>query len=296
MRTWRVGSFSMGASLLLLGICLLLTQLFHMEQATLILAWWPFILIILGIEITLYLIFSKQENTYIKYDFLSIFFVGCIGTFGIVLTLLSTTGILHKVNDWMKIEEVTFDLPEYEHMINKESIKRIVVHSRNHPITIENSIDEDISIFGTYRTQTIDQDEPITSASDYVFSKIKGDTLYVQFKDLTNLSFPFQNDIMLQATLIIPQDVALEVTGEQNVITVIPRHPTSHWYVNEASYVDVILKKDANMLIKAQNVSDLQGEGWANPDPESETNILKFGSGDHTLSIQNAHMLSVIHP
>lgn len=286
----------MGASLLLLGICLLFTQLFQMDQATLILAWWPIILIILGIEIILFLFFSNKENTYIKYDFLSIFFVGCLGMVGIGLTLLSTTGVLHKFNDWMQLEETTLNLPVYEHMIDQEAIKRIVVHSGQHPITIENSVDEDISIFGTYHTQTINEDQPINSAADYVLTKIKGDTLYVQFKDLTNLSFPFHNNVVIQATLLIPKDIALEVTGDHNAITVIPRHPIVNWYVKEASYVDVVLRKDANILIKAQNISDLQGEGWDNSDLENETNIMKFGSGDETLSIQNAHILSVVHP
>ncbi|NRD77721.1 hypothetical protein HPT25_09715 [Bacillus sp. BRMEA1] len=89
MRIWRVGTFSMGALLVLLGLLLFLSKFFELSIVQVMTAWWPILLIVLGIEILLYLFWSRQENPVLRYDILSIFFVGLLGTMGIVFAFLS---------------------------------------------------------------------------------------------------------------------------------------------------------------------------------------------------------------
>ena len=79
MRTWRVGTISMGLTLILLGIFLVLSQLLNWKPAYAMTGWWPIIFIVLGIEILIYLFLAKQENPAVKYDVFSIFFVGFLG-------------------------------------------------------------------------------------------------------------------------------------------------------------------------------------------------------------------------
>ena len=45
MRTWRVGSFSMGIALLSLGIILLLSHFFSFDLTFVMTAWWPVLLV-----------------------------------------------------------------------------------------------------------------------------------------------------------------------------------------------------------------------------------------------------------
>lgn len=75
MRKWRVGSISMGLSLIALGVTLFLSQLYNWEVTTFILSWIPILLIILGIEILIYLLLSKQEQPIVRYD---VFFLSCL--------------------------------------------------------------------------------------------------------------------------------------------------------------------------------------------------------------------------
>ena len=150
MRTWRVGTISMGASLVFLGIFLLFTGLFDWNGAEVMMAWWPVLLIILGGEILLYLYFSKQEKANVKYDFLSILFVGVLGTLGIGLTLLSTTGIMDKITGVMAAETRTENLPEFNQTFD-QNIKRIVIRTEDQPVTVEGSSEKGVAIFGTYR-------------------------------------------------------------------------------------------------------------------------------------------------
>ena len=97
MRTWRVGTFSMGASLVFLGLILFFSRFLDLNLVQVMTSWWPLLLVVLGIEILLYLILSRQEKPLLKYDFLSIFFVGLIGTVDIAFALLSATGNMGKV-------------------------------------------------------------------------------------------------------------------------------------------------------------------------------------------------------
>lgn len=218
MRVWRVGSISMGISLLFLGVVLLLSQLFHLQSATILMSWWPVILIVLGAEILIYLFLSKNEKPIVKYDFLSIFFVGMIGMVGIGLTIITTTGILDKMNDWSAIETNIINLPEYENTLG-ENINRVVINTGSQSLTIDGSQENDVSIFGTYRAQSLGKEAAIKSMGDYLLIKEKGDTLYIHFKEVYNLPQPFQDKVDVYATIIVPLDIALEVNGEHLNLT-----------------------------------------------------------------------------
>lgn len=96
MRTWRVGTFSMGLSIIALGCFLLFSVIKGTEVLNSLTAWWPVLLIILGVEILLYLLFSKKEQSFIKYDIFSIFFIGVLGSVGIAFYCLLSTGLLKE--------------------------------------------------------------------------------------------------------------------------------------------------------------------------------------------------------
>src|SRR5690625_4944367 len=149
MRTWRVGTISMGLTLILLGIFLVLSQLLNWKPAYAMMSWWPIILIVLGLEILIYLFLSKQDSPIVKYDLFSIFFVIVIGIVGIGITAISSTGILDKIYEWANYEIKTIDLPEYSVEL-EDNIERIVVHTGPDPLTIETGITNEVAVFGTY--------------------------------------------------------------------------------------------------------------------------------------------------
>lgn len=70
MRTWRVGTFSMGLSIIALGCFLLFSVIKGTEVLDSLTAWWPVLLIILGAEVLLYLLFSKKSNLLLNMIFL----------------------------------------------------------------------------------------------------------------------------------------------------------------------------------------------------------------------------------
>ncbi|MEH7345815.1 hypothetical protein V7122_18385 [Bacillus sp. JJ1532] len=304
MRTWRVGTFSMGASLLMLGIILLLSQILGYKLIHVMMSWWPIILMILGIEILVFLLFTKQEKPFLKYDFLSIFFVGFLGTVGIGFAIISSTGILEKLNDVLQREERTFELPVFEQKMS-DSIKRVVVNAEHSPFTIEGTPESELAIFGTYRALSGKNEELVSESEDYVSIKEKGDTLYINLKGLpSEAARPFDRFASLSATILIPNNVKLEVNGNDNSITLKPRSLMSDWAVDRASHLSVQIQNSSDVKITATGVKEIQGdlEKW-NITKEAKQNeygdaaikqaTFQTGEGSHKLQILNSYQVSL---
>ena len=81
MREWRVGTFTMGLSLIALGVFLFLDFSGVFNGFYWAMRLWPVIVILLGIEVLLYAYVAnkKPEGLKIKYDFVSMLMVILIG-------------------------------------------------------------------------------------------------------------------------------------------------------------------------------------------------------------------------
>lgn len=263
MRTWRVGTFSMGATLIMLGIFLLVSQWFGFDMIHVMVSWWPIILIVLGGEILLFLIKSKEDKPFLKYDFLSIIFVGLLGTVGIGFAVLQSTGLIDRAEELMSRENKVFDLPELNYSLD-QSVSRIVVDTGNYPITVEGITSSEISMFGTYEVFSGKKEQLVAKPEDYVSVLKKGETVYVKIKGASVHYDSFGDRTSLAATLLVPQHVKLEVNGNYNEITVKPRMLMSNWLIDKASNVSVQLQEKSDLLLSATDVQQIKGnqEKW----------------------------------
>jgi hypothetical protein len=302
MRTWRVGTFSMGASLVFLGLFLFLSRFLGFDLVHVMTAWWPILLIVLGIEILLYLFFSRQEKPVLKYDFLSIIFVGLLGSVGIVFAMLSATGIMEKVEDVVAREERSFELPDFSYQMD-DSIKRVVLRTVGYQTTIEATDERAVSMFGTYRTQTSNKERLIKSADDFVYANKKGDTLYINVKTLPNELGPFNSHQEIASTILIPKGVKLEVIGNGNDIALNPRSLENDWSINGAGSIDVKVEENSNLNIEAVGVGEVNGKDGAwkvteKGDPNGmegvERNAVhQSGEGKYHINITNTYNVSL---
>jgi membrane-bound ClpP family serine protease len=113
MRKWRVGTFSMGILLILVGVLLLFGELSGRSAVELIFTWWPVILITLGIEVLVHVYFSGEESPTVKYDGFSIFIILLI----IIITLL-VYGVRFAMLNIPEIRE-HLDNPQILYLPNK---------------------------------------------------------------------------------------------------------------------------------------------------------------------------------
>lgn len=305
MRTWRVGTVSMGVALIGLGVLLLGSQISDMSLTTILLSWWPILFIILGGEILFYIYYLKKESSFVKYDFLSIIFVGLLGMMGIVLLLLTSSGIMEQVKAAIKSEERTVDLPGFNQKAGKD-IQRVVLDPGYYPLTVEGGNNEEVSIFGTYDERVMENgDSLLKEAKDYLMVERKGDTLYIRLKNL-----PVQNGMLggnrmnLEATLIVPANLALEISGEDTDLTLKPRGLLNNWNVKDSGSLSVYLQEKSDITINAFGVEELEGpkDSWksstvkASPEDtsvEKKNGTLKYGKGSHTLTISDTYNVNV---
>ncbi|HWO77367.1 MAG TPA: hypothetical protein VNM69_15990 [Bacillus sp. (in: firmicutes)] len=257
MRTWRVGTFSMGASLLFLGIALLVTQFADFNITKILVSWWPFIFIVLGIEVILYLWLQKSGKEMLKYDVLSIFLIGILGMTGLAFTILSQIGVADSVEAMLFREHQTLELPAYDEVLQEE-IKRVVIqNSSQTSLTIESTNSSGFSIFGSYTGEISKKDGRVETVDDYLSTTIKGDTLYVTLMEPAAPSEPFSAYISMEATVLIPQNLKLEVMGDYAPVTLKPRTMASNWIVKDSNYVSLFLEKDKLIAMEATGVEDV---------------------------------------
>ncbi|MBT2718632.1 LiaF transmembrane domain-containing protein [Bacillus sp. ISL-57] len=308
MRTWRVGTISMGISLVGLGLVLLVSQIADMNLTTILLSWWPLLFIILGAEILFYIYFSRKESSFVKYDILSILFVGLLGTTGIVLILLTSSGLLDQVRAAINSEEKTVNLPGFNQKAGK-GIQRVVLDTGSYPLTIESGKDGEVSVFGTYGERVMEDDDSLLkSAEDYLLVERNGDTLYISFKDL-----PSQNGLLdsgirnLKATLIIPAELAVEMDGQSTDLVLKPRKLLNDWSVKDSGNLSVVLQDNSDIKIDARGVEELEGpeSGWEMTEVKKGTSdegivkkngIFNTGDGKHTLTVTDTFNVNVQYP
>jgi hypothetical protein len=218
MKKWRVGTLSMGLTLILLGTILFISQWKGLQTFDAFIAWWPIVFVLLGLEILIYYMFAKKEGSALYYDVLSLFFVTviCIGCFG--FTMLTSVGVLGEVRSMLGAVDVTQDLPAVDEAIG-DGVKKIVVQSSDPNMKIDKSSERKVHVFGTYRQRIKSHSAtPKLEKEGFVSTRTIGDTMYVQLKRLPqeqsiNSLYPSTT-----VTVVVPQELQTEVRGANNTI------------------------------------------------------------------------------
>lgn len=102
MRRWRVGNISMAAVLIVAGILLLVSNFTELNFGKALTIGWPIIMILLGLEMLLYLYFSKEDQPRIRFDGLSIFFVCLILVGGLITYGITSVFQSDVTKAWME--------------------------------------------------------------------------------------------------------------------------------------------------------------------------------------------------
>lgn len=295
MRIWRVGTFSMGTALLLLGVLLFLSN-FNKDVTPFLLSWWPFIFIVLGLEIIVHLFMRKEENPVIKYDVFSIFFIAILGTVGLVFASVDALGITDEVHAAITNKEMTLDLPEHNLNIAND-IKNIVVEDSYHSMTIESSPSNEVLLFGTYRTSMGEGNEKIIQPNDFASIKTIGDTLYISLKELPRKIGWNSDYVTTKVNLVIPSDVKLEVRGRSDNLILRPNSIENNWFVEDASQVSVYVKEEDDLAVQVLKANHLQTseQEWEEVEELSDDYLkgnIKLGEGKNKVEIIQAYEVS----
>ncbi|WP_409343700.1 hypothetical protein [Paenibacillus sp. MBLB4367] len=216
MRRWRVGTFSMGVSLVLAGVTLLLSSWKGLSAFDTLVAWWPAVFVMIGAEILLFAVIAKTENPVVRYDVFSILFVGIIGCICLGYSVLASTGLLNEVRYTVGATERSLDLPKLSEKVSAD-VKRIVVQYGGPQPKIDKTAERSVSLFGNYRVRTSsDRAAETLKPDDVATVQTVGTTLYVSIKELPRRR-GFADEYPYSAvTVVLPQDIPVELRGASN--------------------------------------------------------------------------------
>ncbi|MEG2378290.1 MAG: DUF5668 domain-containing protein [Clostridia bacterium] len=97
MRTRKLGTITLGVSLVTFGVLFLVSKMTHFITYRIIMYLWPCILIFLGLEIVLSYVFNKSET--VKYDGCAFFLIIALTLFAVGISgadfLMSHVNELH---------------------------------------------------------------------------------------------------------------------------------------------------------------------------------------------------------
>jgi len=207
-------------------VLIFLKQMIGLEMVDPILIWWPLILIVLGLEIVVFMFLSKQESPVVKYDFLSIIFISILGTMAIVFTLFTSLGVMNEIQTVIHSETQTLELPKWEQSVPSE-VEKVIIQTGSHMVQIDGSNSDKLHILGTYRTNVNRKDQPTDmNLVEIAISKVIGDTLFIFIKDPVSKSGPFSTYTYVNATIVVPVHLDLEVRGNYALMDTYPDNKT----------------------------------------------------------------------
>ncbi|NIK79860.1 hypothetical protein FHS15_005027 [Paenibacillus castaneae] len=208
IRTWRVGSLSMGVTLVLMGTALAVSLWQNLEAYEVLMWIAPIVFVMLGAELLLYLKFSGSERTIVRYDWISVFFVGVIGTASIGLALLMSTGLFDELQRGLNMTQRSAFI-ETNAVEVPASIQKIVVHSLNR-IELGETDTHEVQLIGQVRYWSAEKLDKM----DMLQTKTIGTTMYVMIGALERRDGGFVSDTVdPQLTLVLPKDIEIVQRG-----------------------------------------------------------------------------------
>ena len=216
-RRWRVGTLSMGLSLLFLGSLIMISQWKGADVFETALAWWPMIFIMLGLEIVIYTLWFRGKGK-LYYDVLSVLFVGFLAICCLVFAGISSLGITQELRRTVSSVEMNYALPEWNGSI-PEGVSTVIVQSpQPYGIKVDQSGGTEMSVFGSYVTADGRLSEE--QEKQLLQSKRVGDTLYIMLGNTPRHLLFEQSRNSLDVTVAAPADVKVIVRDSYgNVVT-----------------------------------------------------------------------------
>jgi len=206
VRTWRVGSLSMGITLMMIGTALAVSLWQDIEAYEMMLWVAPVVFIMLGAELLLYLKFSGSARAVVRYDWVSVFFVGMIGTVSLGLALLMSTGVFDELQRGLNtMQRSAFvSTSKVEVPVN---IDKIVIQSQN-PIEIEAADSSALQLIGQVSYWSADQLKQ--SDDKWLSTTVSGNTMYVMVGAVDRKDGGLVTDyVNAQLTLVVPSGIEI---------------------------------------------------------------------------------------
>lgn len=252
MRQWRVGSFSMGLILVLLGVGLLIEPFGSASRSLeLVLNWWPLALILLGAEIIAASLLTPKLQFKLKYDGWSIVLVAVLIVFCLATYALSYTGVIPEVREALSIAEHSCTIPDQE--IDLAGVKKLILSARGSNLELHTISGDKLTILGqaTIMAPSAEAARELAKEAEAEVKKV-GDKLYIQINPVPGHGNIFRSSRGSSGRAIfIPHHLALELScsGYEDDIKLNLDALTAPWSVASEGPVRVNLVPHLDIIL-----------------------------------------------
>ncbi|GGG86899.1 hypothetical protein [Paenibacillus radicis (ex Gao et al. 2016)] len=209
MKAWRVGSLSMGVTLLLLGAAIAVSIWNGTDSVNLLLWVAPVVFILLGTELLLYLWLAGTERTVMRYDWMSVFFVSVLGVGAVAMVSLTSTGLLGEFRQSLQITERTA-VVKTDAVKVPDTVKKIIVQSFEQ-VQLDKAEVQDVRLLGQVQYWAV---EPMKQPESIISTDTVGSTMYVMIGSFQQKNRGIVSESYHpKLTLVLPQGIEVEERG-----------------------------------------------------------------------------------
>ena len=283
MKQRRVGTFSLGILMVLIGVLILTGSIKGKSGVLLILKFWPVILISIGIEILYFVYKNKQEEVKLKYDVLSVFIF--------IIMVLISSGIF-IFNEFMNNELANvvmqnikseshsdIKIEEYEYL--KKDVKKIVAENRGN-IYLKQSGDNKIRLKASVVVKAVSKELAKEYTEKVIEINLREENLYISdFNERALKELVEIGEIETYYEIYVPEGIEVEINNVSGYIE-----------VGEVNNKLEINTRNSNLNIKYddKNYKDIEIDGvYSNIEiyiPKEQEGHFYFES-DNYISIEN---------
>ncbi|MDO9534511.1 MAG: hypothetical protein Q7J85_04080 [Bacillota bacterium] len=311
-RQWRVGTFSMGFTLIALGLFLILARVYELPTMGYMMKWWPLLIVVLGLEIVVYnsLANVKRSPVRFTYDFFSIFLVAVVLIFSAGFYFIESSGVFTMAQRF---------LLSSPHVVAEEKIS-CPISDRLQALSLEvesgalnlSAYDGDeIKVSIIYKGHFPSREEAETFAAEqYVKQELLGDTLYLKiFSPAVTHHFFNHPEPEQEVTVLIPDRINVDVLRARGDLQLYLQEVNNNWNINYEGRNSIInLEKVTNTTLDAEisergsiegNVNwdhfETKHEDDSDPAKPQINAVKRWGNEEHTITLRQRSGTAVIN-
>jgi len=262
MRTWRVGTLSMGITLLIMGLGLLYAQINEKLVLDLAAKWWPLIFILLGAEVLLQSWQAKKNDTRIAYDVLGVFVIMILLCFGLTMEAMRESGLIEQCRTTLISQN--YELLNATDPIPVDAgIKKVVIEQSSDPLEIVSCSTDNITASWKANVTSTSRNEAmnILKESQILQTRRQGDTLYIAFPSSHSASFMPAGINSQHNTIYLPEALQVCIYSGVSDLKIHASTISNDWYINGVDSVALDVPAASNLQLSVQTNSrdELQG-------------------------------------
>lgn len=211
MRKWRIGTITLGFTLLIVGAGLIYARINAFQAFDIILQWWPLAFIALGLEVLAQYYFNRNGEERMRYDLLSMFIILLVVVSGLGLEFISDSGLKERLEKELVSSYYTITMPTQEFAV-PAGVSRIVINTSDIDMDIHTTAVPNCTISSqvTVRNPSYEEAALLVEQQKLLNTRIAGDVLYIEANSSVG-EYVYREK---QSSILLPENLAVEIQND----------------------------------------------------------------------------------